>query len=181
MRYRITRRPAPRFSRQARWAPTFCPPRGCAIRSHAGRASTRPHRAPPVGGAVEDAIRAAHAAGKGQLAIARDLGVGVSTGTRPTQTHAGCLALGLALARSKPCRQVGVAVGHRIAHPLKRMAKGSQPGSLPGRPRKQPPRSSSAHQAQAPTSGMVRSHAGTAGCQSVPEPAHPTARYDGCA
>jgi DNA invertase Pin-like site-specific DNA recombinase len=34
---------------------------------------------PPVGQAVEDAIRAARAAGKGQLAIARDLGVGVST------------------------------------------------------------------------------------------------------
>jgi DNA invertase Pin-like site-specific DNA recombinase len=34
---------------------------------------------PQVGAAVEDAIRAARTAGKGQLAIARDLGVGVST------------------------------------------------------------------------------------------------------
>jgi DNA invertase Pin-like site-specific DNA recombinase len=34
---------------------------------------------PQVGAAVEDAIRAARAAGKGQLAIARELGVGVST------------------------------------------------------------------------------------------------------
>ena len=34
---------------------------------------------PQVGVAVEDAIRTARAAGKGQLAIARDLGVGVST------------------------------------------------------------------------------------------------------
>jgi DNA invertase Pin-like site-specific DNA recombinase len=34
---------------------------------------------PQVGAAVEDAIRAARATGKGQLAIARELGVGVST------------------------------------------------------------------------------------------------------
>jgi DNA invertase Pin-like site-specific DNA recombinase len=34
---------------------------------------------PQVAPAIEDAIRAARAAGKGQLAIARDLGVGVST------------------------------------------------------------------------------------------------------
>jgi len=34
---------------------------------------------PQVAAAVEDAIRTAHAAGKGQLAIARELGVGVST------------------------------------------------------------------------------------------------------
>jgi DNA invertase Pin-like site-specific DNA recombinase len=34
---------------------------------------------PQVGAAIEDAIRAARDAGKGQLAIARDLGVGVST------------------------------------------------------------------------------------------------------
>jgi DNA invertase Pin-like site-specific DNA recombinase len=34
---------------------------------------------PQVAEAVEDAIRAARASGKGQLAIARHLGVGVST------------------------------------------------------------------------------------------------------
>ena len=54
------------------------------IREHVcvglGKARARGRRlGRQVGGAVEDAIRAARAAGKGQLAIARDLGVGVST------------------------------------------------------------------------------------------------------
>jgi DNA invertase Pin-like site-specific DNA recombinase len=40
-----------------------------------GKQLGRPHVAP----VVEDAIRTARAAGKGQLAIARELGVGVST------------------------------------------------------------------------------------------------------
>ena len=52
-------------------------------RVHAGldraRAKGKRLGRPQVAPAVEEAIRAARAAGKGQLAIARDLGVGVST------------------------------------------------------------------------------------------------------
>jgi DNA invertase Pin-like site-specific DNA recombinase len=47
---------------------------------------------PQVGAAVEDAIRTARAAGKGQLAIARDLGVGVSTVRRVLGGGAGIAA-----------------------------------------------------------------------------------------